>query len=132
MNLRKMKKKFLYFRQVYTHRDALKFAYLAGFNFHYNLGDEAIYEAIQNMLAPFLMIDLPKDFSDKIYQKVLPHVAFSILSGGTRIGGKLSMITKIRLASRISRYNFVLGTGVEDEDFWRQRYGNNCRSELMI
>jgi len=97
-------------------------AYVSGWNGHQNLGDEALYAAMQQYFAPFSLVDYPKGCWSWSF-KVLPEIKNAVLAGGTMIAGKRSNAMHTRRCFELCRHTVVFGTGVNHPDFWRQRLG---------
>jgi polysaccharide pyruvyl transferase WcaK-like protein len=131
MTIRNIRRQLRYLRQIYFSRQTPTAAYVAGFNFHDNLGDEAVYDALEGIFRPLAFIDLPKEFKEPRYRRVLPRVKLSLLAGGTRIGGKSSLISKVQLMLQLSDRSVIFGSGVDDPEFWYQRYGDADRRQCF-
>jgi polysaccharide pyruvyl transferase WcaK-like protein len=109
-----------------------KFAYIAGYNGHNNLGDEALYGAINTLFKPAKFINFPKKLKSELCFRFLSKFTCSVLAGGTIISGKLSTINFVKKSFHNCKNSIVFGSGVEDPIFWvnhlsDKEWGENLR-----
>jgi polysaccharide pyruvyl transferase WcaK-like protein len=98
-------------------------SYVAGYNGHRNLGDEAIYAALQNLFRPAHFVDYPKGLELKSSLSFLSQVQMALLAGGTIIGPKTSTVERVKRCFGLSGHCVVFGTGVCHPQFWAERVG---------
>lgn len=107
-----------------------RIAYVAGWNRHHNLGDEALYAALKLLFCPADFVDYPKGLETKLF---LRSADAALLAGGTLIGGKVSTVEKAAHCFKICRRSVVFGTGVDNPNFWIERFGvsdwQNCKKQ---
>lgn len=93
-----------------------------GWLHHANVGDEAVYEAIERLFDGRALVSyndvLPVEL--QLYRLLVKRPLFDgvILGGGTLINDR-GYLPSVRAAVRRGRPLFVFGTGVREPDFWR-------------
>jgi hypothetical protein len=98
-------------------------SYVAAYNGHKNLGDEALYAALRYLFRPAYFVDYPKGLELKSSLSFLSQVQMALLGGGTIIGPKSSTINRVKQCFELSPHSVVFGTGVCQPQFWAERVG---------
>ena len=98
-------------------------SYVAAYNGHRNLGDEALYAALRYLFRPAYFVDYPKGLELKLSLSFLSQVQMALLGGGTIIGPKSSTINRVKQCFELSPHSVVFGTGVCQPQFWAERVG---------
>jgi hypothetical protein len=95
-----------------------KTASYIGWPGHHNLGDEALYDAIQEAFHGMTLLHKPTPRILRLARDT--KYAFTILGGGTLIG-ELGYLGPLERAMPFAKSAIVFGTGVEDPTFWTNR-----------
>jgi len=98
-------------------------AYVGGFFGHENLGDEALYDAVESLFERCSLLKYPRKPWFTHIAGILPHVHCAILGGGTLINQIESWRRLAERCFEIFPSSFVFGTGVGHPDFWSSRAG---------
>ncbi len=118
MSLKKISNNLRFVLQYVHGINKLNAAYIAGFNNHHNLGDEAIYKGMKILFSTFNFIDYPKPLTIKKSLEFLSHIDIGLLAGGTIIRGKASTFERVKQCFDLCAHPVVFGTGVGDPEFW--------------
>ena len=98
-------------------------AYVGGFFGHDNLGDEALYDAVELLFSGCSILKYPRKLWLINIAKILPRVHFAILGGGTLINQIESWRLQAERCFDLFSPSFVFGTGVGDPAFWSSEPG---------
>lgn len=111
-----------FFRQSLTARPP-RVAYVGGFFGHDNLGDEALYDAVESLFNRCSLLKYPRKPWVTHIAGVLPRVHCAILGGGTLINRIESWRLLAERCFEIFPASFVFGTGVAHPEFWSSQLG---------
>lgn len=98
-------------------------AYVGGFFGHDNLGDEALFDAMQSLFNRCSLLKYPRKPWLARIASVLPRVHCAILGGGTLINHLESWRRLAERCFEIFPASFVFGTGVAHPEFWSSQPG---------
>lgn len=98
-------------------------AYVGGFFGHDNLGDEALYDAVELLFGGCSVLKYPRKLWVMHIAKVLPRVHCGILGGGTLINQIESWRQQAERCFDLFPSSFVFGTGVAHPEFWSSQAG---------
>ena len=98
-----------------------RLAYIGGFYGHDNLGDEALYDAMESLFDGCSVLKFPRKRWVTCISKALPRVHCAILGGGTLINRLASWRQLADKCFDIFEPSFVFGTGVAHPSFWSSR-----------
>jgi polysaccharide pyruvyl transferase WcaK-like protein len=98
-------------------------AYVGGWRGHANLGDEALFVAMQGLFERFMLVPFDGGTTSRWQVLATRSLRHGLLAGGTlinRIPAWLEMAEKFYgMGKRLT----VFGTGVANPSFWDRRYG---------
>lgn len=100
-----------------------RLAYVAGFFGRDNLGDEALYEAIELLFCDCSILKYPRKLWLLNIAQLLPRVDCAILGGGTLINRLDSWRLLAERCFDVFPSPFVFGTGVAHPEFWSSQPG---------
>ncbi len=100
-------------------------AYVGGFFGHDNLGDEALYEAVESLFNRCSLLKYPRKPWLTHIAGILLRVHCAILGGGTLINRLASWRRLAERCFEIFPASFVFGTGVAHPEFWSSQPGWN-------
>jgi len=124
----KIKKKMLFFIQALLHADP-KMIYVQGWHGHNNLGDEAIYSAMQKLFKGINFVDFAKGTECKLAARKISQINRAILGAGTTIGYKLSNIRNLKYCFDMCSKTLVFGAGVTELNGWKEKIDESSREE---
>ena len=98
-------------------------AYVGGFFGHNNLGDEALYGAVESLFYKCSVLKYPRKPWLAYIAGVLLRIHCGILGGGTLINQIESWRRLAERCFEVFPSSFVFGTGVAHPEFWSSRTG---------
>lgn len=111
-----------YLRAIVRH-DTVPLAYISGWLGKENLGDEALFLAIEKLFPGSSLWHFDGSRTHRTLLRFLPFCSNGLLAGGTLISRAHFYLEHFRQFAAQSRRAFVFGTGVADPTFWCGRPG---------